>query len=256
MSIIPAALLDGTSFPKRRTASRHILKSGNLSVDAESVMVTPLYGAAALTMGSPALPVSPAANSPAPSDSASQALAAAERNFERRLSSESSRADLGGYERGYEEGQAAAMLASNHQTALLGAVADGFDQAWESLAGNSEPLLVELAFRMAEAILESPLPESVRTLSTTALTKAVEKMAEARSVQVTVHPADFMMLDESAILVPLGRNHPNLTWRTDAALERGDWEARSDGAVIRRVAREMLTDLRDSLSKASDLGGL
>jgi flagellar biosynthesis/type III secretory pathway protein FliH len=254
MSIIPAALLDGTTTPEGRTASRHILKSGNLRVDADSVMITPQYAAAALPMGSPALPV-PGAATPAHGDNASQALAAAERNFERRLSSESSRADKAGYERGYEEGQAAALEASNHQTALLGAVAEGFDQAWESLAGNSEPLLVELAFRMAEAILESPLPESVRTLSTTALTEAVERMAEARSVQVTIHPADYMVLDESAILVPLGRNHPNLSWRTDAALERGDWEARSDGAVIRRVAREMLTDLRDRLNEASNQGG-
>ena len=237
-------------------ASRRVLKSHNLAVEHESVLVQPAsFGVSS----APDRPAAPAASEPAaPAASARQdrgieeALAAAERNFERRLAAEVGRAEKAAYERGVADGQEAAAAQVQDHNAVLNAVSSGFSRAWESMTTGSEPLLVELAFRMAEAILESPLPESVRTLSTAALSEAIEEMGETRSVQVTLHPADYMMLDESGILVPLSKNHPNLNWRTDATLERGDWEARTDSAVVRRVSRELLADLKARLGNLDE----
>lgn len=178
-----------------------------------------------------------------------QRLSSSQRSMERRLAKEVAEAREAALEEGFQRGQAAAVEHIEAERANLLKAMDGVTTAWDSLSANSEPLLAELAFKMVEAILESPLPETMRALSTGALSTAMEKLADSRSVQVSLHPADYMMLDESGVLVPLTQNHPNIVWRTDAGLERGDWEAQSSEAVIRRVAKELLTDLRSRLSQ-------
>ena len=108
--------------------------------------------------------------------------------------------------------------------------------------------MAEFAFRLAEAILGAPLPDELRRISTTALSDALEQIGETGAMQVTLNPVDFMMLTESGIIAQLGQNHPKITWHTDASFERGDWEARSDASVVRRVAMEMLAGVRERLS--------
>ena len=251
MSRIPAAHIQSPSGAALGgNAARKVLKRHHLLVEDGPVLIQ-TWGPQPISETPPAdSPAAPApSESPAlASDDLQHALAAQEKNFERRLARETQKAREEGRLEGLSQGRGEAEGLIRDHTAIIEAIATGFDSAWESLAAHSEPLLEELAFRMAEAVLESPLPESVRALSTKALSEAIESMGESRSVQVSVHPADYMMLDESGVLVPLSRNHPNLNWRTDASLDRGDWEARSDAAVVRRVAREMLADLRDRLN--------
>lgn len=183
-----------------------------------------------------------------------QRLEGNQRSMERRLAKEIAEAREQALEEGFQRGQASAAEHVETERANLVRAMDGVTSAWDSLSKNSEPLLAELAFKMVEAILEAPLPENLRALSTGALSDAMEKLADSNSVQVTLHPADYMMLDESAVLVPLTQNHPNIVWRTDATLERGDWEAKSAEAVIRRVAKELLADLRSRLAQLDGEG--
>jgi flagellar biosynthesis/type III secretory pathway protein FliH len=253
MSRIPAALLaQNEATDAVSDASHKIVKSRDLASLPDVVMIPMPIIEARGSSKPKVIPQNPApAHQPA-DEEIQQALSAAERNFERRLADEVAATERDAYQRGLADGERAAAAVINEQNARIEQASAGLDRAWETLASHSEPLLVELAFRMAEAILESPLPESVRSLSTAALSEAIEKLGTTGAVCVSVHPADYMMLDESGILLPLLRNHPNLNWQTDASLERGDWEARSDGAVIRRVARELLDDLARRLNNLDE----
>ncbi|MBO6575808.1 MAG: hypothetical protein JJ896_12460 [Rhodothermales bacterium] len=247
MARIPAAeIVSESTASGGGNASRKVLKSRLLHHQGDVILVNPTTAPLVETERSAPPTVDRAPVRPG-TEQVQEALAAAEKNFERRLAGEIAKAQQIGYERGLAEGQAAGAAERGDREAFLRAIAEGFDRAWETMASNSEPLLAELSARMTEAILECPLPESVRNLSTAALSDAIEGLGETRSVTVTVHPADYMMLEESGILGPLSQNHPNLNWRTDAKLDRGDWEARTDAAVVRRVARELLSDLRDRL---------
>ncbi|NNE70238.1 MAG: hypothetical protein HKN29_07720 [Rhodothermales bacterium] len=250
MARIPAShISDNPTGTGDHSASRRVIKSGRLGLPAGRVLIGAPSRAAEPARVEHGVQPAPAAAVNGPSvEELQQRLASTQRSMERRIAKEVAEAREAALEEGFAKGQAAATehLETERQ-ALLKAVA-GVDRAWETLSDNCEPLLAELAFKMCESILQSPLPEQLRTLSTGALSDALESLSDSKSVQVSLHPADYMMLDESGVLVPLTRNHPNIVWRTDASLERGDWEASSDEAVIRRVARELLADLRGRLS--------
>jgi flagellar assembly protein FliH len=222
-------------------ASTRILKSKYLAGDRESVLVSvPEIGSRSGQNGDHS-------DRRSQSEIVREALQTAERNFERRLAAGIEQAREAAYSGGFAEGQAAASTGLVKREADLNQAIAGFRGAWESFAERSEPLIAELGFRLAEAILESPLPDQVRTLSMAALSDAVEKIGESDPIQVTVHPADFMALTEGGLIAQIGQNHPGLSWRTDVGLDRGDWEVRSNAAVIRRVALEMLADTRERL---------
>lgn len=249
MARIPASqIADASSAAQDRQASRRVIKSGLLGLTSGSVMI-----GAPTSRPEPARPVrAPEAHDPAPTgarvNELEQRLASTQRSMERRLAKEVAEAREAALEEGFQKGQAAATEHLETERQALMAAVEGVNRAWETLSENCEPLLAELAFKMCEAILESPLPEQLRTLSTRALSDALETLSDSKSVQVSLHPADYMMLDESGVLVPMTSNHPNIVWRTDASLERGDWEASCDDAVIRRVARELLADLKGRIS--------
>ena len=248
MARIPAAQIAGPRGSTDPTSSSRVLKAVGYGADSGSVMIgVPVR--AKVTPDAPESSRKDFAEAPAAElEQLKQRLESNQRSMERRLAKEVAEAREAALEEGFQQGHAAAVAHIDAERANLVRAMDGVTTAWDSLSANSEPLLAELAFKMVEAILDSPLPENMRALSTGALSDAMEKLADSRSVQVSLHPADYMMLDESAVLVPLTENHPNISWRTDASLERGDWEAQSSEAVIRRVAKELLADLRTRLS--------
>lgn len=248
MARIPAAQIAGPRESSDRTASSRVLKSGILGGDSRTVMIGTPVRASVTPEAKETFNQEPVEAPTAEIEQLKQRLSSSQRSMERRLAKEVAEAREAALEDGFQRGQAAAVKHIESERANLMRAMDGVTAAWDSLSANSEPLLAELAFKMVEAILESPLPENMRALSTGALSDAMEKLADSRSVQVSLHPADYMMLDESAVLVPLTHNHPNISWRTDASMERGDWEAQSAEAVIRRVAKELLADLRSRLS--------
>lgn len=248
MARIPAAHIAGPGGSSDRAANSRVLKSGVLGGSSGTVMIGTPVKTRVTPDAQETFHQEPAEAPTAEIEQLKQRLASSQRSMERRLAKEVAEAREAALEEGFQQGQAAAVEHIEAEKANLIRAMDGITAAWDSLSANSEPLLAELAFKMVEAILESPLPESMRTLSTGALSDAMEKLADSRAVQVSLHPADYMMLDESGVLVPLTQNHPNISWRTDASMERGDWEAQSTEAVIRRVAKELLSDLRSRLS--------
>ncbi len=256
MSRIPSgrlAPLDPNEVPLAN-ASRRVLKSRRLSAELTDFLIeAPAFAGPISHTRSGADSGMAAVRDASPeSETASvqRAVNTAERNFELRLATGIKQARAEAHAEGLAEGLAAVSGGVEELKASLNEAIAGLSGARESFAEQSEPLIAELGFRLAEAILGSPLPEHIRLISTTSLSDAIERIGEADSVQVTVHPADFMALTENGLVAQIGQNHPGLSWRTDAGLERGDWEARSNSAVIRRVALEMLADTRERLSHA------
>lgn len=110
-----------------------------------------------------------------------------------------------------------------------------------------ETLLVSVAFRIAETVLESPLLQSARTASTEAVSAAIEKLASDGTLRVGLHPIDYLRLQEAGLVEQLTSAYRGLRWEPDADLAPGDWSVESPDSVIRRFERELIADLRERL---------
>lgn len=73
-------------------------------------------------------------------------------------------------------------------------------------------MLVELALEVAETLLDAPLPESIRGVSARTLTEAVEQLARSAPLEISMHPVDFLRLQEQGVIAQLESRHPDLHW--------------------------------------------
>lgn len=120
-------------------------------------------------------------------------------------------------------------------------------QAWADYTRRLEPLLVELALEVAETLLDAPLPESIRGVSARTLTEAVEQLARSAPLEISMHPVDFLRLQEQGVIAQLESRHPDLHWDLNSELSEGDWIVQTPTAMQRRIRQEMLERLRQRL---------
>ncbi|ACY47686.1 hypothetical protein [Rhodothermus marinus] len=120
-------------------------------------------------------------------------------------------------------------------------------QAWADHTRQLEPLLVELALEVAETLLDAPLPESIRGVSARTLTEAVEQLARSVPLEISMHPVDFLRLQEQGVIAQLESRHPDLHWDLNPGLSEGDWIVQTPTAMQRRIRQEMLERLRQRL---------
>lgn len=156
-----------------------------------------------------------------------------------------------GYEAGYDDGHNAAESAlqaewEDARTALIDDTTR-FEEAWAQYVEANETRLVELALTLAEAIVDAPLSDEVRTASEAALTDAVAELASTPPVTVTVHPVDYQRLRESGLAEHLIDAHDDLQLESDPERPEGDWDVSSPTGVIRRRRSEVIATLRDRL---------
>nr|MBO2492958.1 hypothetical protein [Rhodothermus marinus] len=130
-------------------------------------------------------------------------------------------------------------------------------QAWADHTRQLEPLLVELALEVAETLLDAPLPESIRGVSARTLTEAVEQLARSAPLEISIHPVDFLRLQEQGVIAQLESRHPDLHWDLNPGLSEGDWIVQTPTAMQRRIRQEMLERLRQrlGLTPSSDAPG-
>lgn len=125
---------------------------------------------------------------------------------------------------------------------------DAVQHAWEAHLRDIQVRLVQLAFRIAGVILDAPLPATLRHISETAITSAVESMIDGVPVEVTLHPVSYLRLRESGLEDHLRAAHSRLRWRSDPALKENEWVVQTDRAAVRRLEAELLDDLQRDLS--------
>jgi flagellar assembly protein FliH len=112
---------------------------------------------------------------------------------------------------------------------------------------RAEPLLAALAFEVAETILNARLPEPLRAVSERAITEAVERATGELSVDILLHPVDYLRLQESGIVDQLLVMHSGLRWHPNPDLKQGDWVVQTPTATTRRLEAELLATLRSRL---------
>jgi flagellar biosynthesis/type III secretory pathway protein FliH len=164
-----------------------------------------------------------------------------------RLAEETARAREEGWQAGYAQARAETNQQVEACREALDVARGTLHTAWTTALHQMEPVVTHLAFAIAEAILEAPLPASLRTLSTQQLTTTIELLALAPPVQVRLHPVDLLRLQEAAVIEPLMAAFPDLQWETNADLKPGEWVVQTPTALVRRLHLELLAHLRQHL---------
>lgn len=157
-----------------------------------------------------------------------------------------------GYEAGYEEGYADAeedlrAQYSERRDALIEDITE-FENLWAQYIDESEPMLVDLAVRLAEVIVDAPLNDAARRASEEAIAEAVASLTDSPPVTVAVHPVDYQRLRESGLIEHLQQKYGEVRVESDPDRNEGDWSVSSPQGVIRRRRDEVIETLRDKLS--------
>ena len=122
-----------------------------------------------------------------------------------------------------------------------------FTGALQSYVRQCEPILADLAFQVAETLLDAPLPTHIKSVSTKALSSAIEHLAADPPVDISLHPVDFLHLQETGLIEQLRATHERLRWHPDSTLKQGDWKVQSPQGAIRRLQEELVAALRQRL---------
>ncbi len=183
---------------------------------------------------------------PAPEPNAAQLRAQWEEEQRRKLEIEVERAR----EEGYEQGRRDALAEAE---ALRQEELEGFREAcaadaarlralWDELIRESEPLLADIAIALGEAILDGPLTPTLRDVVGRAVAQAVERLAGDGMITISLHPADYLRMQENGIADQLAATHTALKWNTDPECRPGDWSVESPFALIRSLREELIND--------------
>lgn len=167
--------------------------------------------------------------------------------WETRLEEAVEEARQAGFEQGSEAAQHAiqAEVDATMQTFLE--AAGQFTGALQAYIARCEPLLADLAFQVAETLLDAPLPTHIKSVSSKTLSQAIEHLAADPPVDIALHPVDFLHLQETGLIDQLQATHERLRWHPDSKLKQGDWTVQSPQGAIRRLQDELMATLRQRL---------
>lgn len=151
----------------------------------------------------------------------------------------------------YAAGEAAAREAMEADVAAhtqhLTATAERLTARWDAFLDDCEPLLATLAFDVAEAVLDGPLPDTLKGTTRRALTEALDALAGTPPLRISLHPVDYLRLQEDGTTELLSGTHDDLRWNPDPAFREGDWEVKAADASMRHVREEMIQTLQRRL---------
>ena len=152
-----------------------------------------------------------------------------------------------GFKAGHEAARAELAAQFEEKAAALREDARQIHEENTRFLERAEILLVDLAFRIAETVLDSPLLANARDVARDGLANAIERLAGNVPVRVHVHPVDYLRLQEAGLVDQFSSVYGDVRWEPDSSLAQGDWSVESPDAVIRRLERELLSDLRERL---------
>lgn len=128
---------------------------------------------------------------------------------------------------------------------------DAIQQSWDAYMRQSEPHLVQLAFRLARTVLDAPLPDEVRQIAERTVADAIERMATDVTVEIILHPVSFLRIQEAGIEEQLNAVHSKLRWRTNPDIKQNEWIVQSPRATTRRIESELIDELQRELASPS-----
>lgn len=163
-----------------------------------------------------------------------------------------------GYEKGYSEGyddgydEAEATLREEWEAEQEALIDDTtrFEEVWSQYVAENESRIVELTLQLAEAIVDAPLTDSLRSASEEAIIEAVAELASTPPIEIIVHPVDYQRLQESGLAEHLTDKYDELHLESDPERTEGDWTVASPAGAIRRRRSEVIDVLRGRLGLA------
>lgn len=167
------------------------------------------------------------------------------------------------FEEGRQEGYAAAREELEDEfddkRSTVEETVSQLQAGWQSYINESKPMLAQLTIEIAEYLLDADLPKDIRGVSSRSITQAIEELASGPPLTISLHPVDYLRLQEAGIVEQLESIHPELHWDSDAEYEEGDWSVQSPKAMIRHLRSELLAKMERRLgllSVAQDYAGV
>lgn len=173
-----------------------------------------------------------------------------EAEWERKALIDQEQARSEGFRLGYEAAREEYQRQLERTKADIARDLERLEAQVQDFIAQTQPLLVELAFEIARALLDAPLPDEIRDKVTRALTEAVEQLAGA-PLEIRLHPIDYLRLKENGIVGQLEAMNEHIRWESDPSLKEGDWIVQSPAAMIRRLQDELLGSLRSRIGPLS-----
>ena len=174
----------------------------------------------------------------------------ADAEWAERLAAAEAAAEERGFEAGYEAAERKMQQVLHDQTKAFAQDARTLESSWADFLEEAEPLLSELALEATAAMLDAPLPEEVRAAARTSIGEAIEALSTDPPLRVTMHPVDYLRLQEDGFVEQMESLQSDMRWEADPELDEGDWIVASPAATVRRVRQEMTERLRGRLGLA------
>lgn len=171
----------------------------------------------------------------------------ADAEWAERLETAEQEAEKRGFQAGFEAAEREMQQVLHDQTRAFAEDAHRLDEAWTAFLEQAEPLMSELALHVATSMLDAPLPDEARGAARTAIAEAIEQLATDAPLHVTMHPVDYLRLQEDGFIEQMESLQTKLRWDADPELDEGDWIVASPSATIRRVREEMIERLYERL---------
>lgn len=182
-----------------------------------------------------------------PSEREKELRAAWEAEWNDRLDDAVAQARSEGYEEGYAAAKEELQAEFDERKATLASDLVHLESLWNDFIEQCEPVLAELALDVAEALLDAPLPQAVKAASARAITQAIEELSGEPPITVSLHPVDYLRLEETGVADQLNASHERLRWNTDSDLEHGEWIVESPAKAVRHLTDELLRTLKSRL---------
>ncbi len=179
-----------------------------------------------------------------PEPTVEEQIAEARARWEEELEEARAEARAEGFEEGKATAEAALKKQVHAQKSVLEETINHLKKRWGDFLEESEPLLATLSFKIAEAILDAELPATVKGTAGRVLSEAIDELADQPPVRISIHPVDYLQLQEEGVVETLDNMHESLHWNPDPAYAEGDWEVQSARANIRHIRSEMLETMQ------------
>lgn len=174
--------------------------------------------------------------------------AAWEEEWKQRMRERRETAREEGFEAGYEKAREEADEQIAELEALLREGLDELESEWLSFFEHVETELAELSLGIAERILDAPLPHEMHDQVKGAVHDAVDELAGNGRTDITLHPADYLRMQESGLMEQLDTAYEQLHWHSDPELEyQGNWIVESPHGALRHLKEELLREITTGL---------
>ncbi|MFQ5571739.1 MAG: hypothetical protein ACE5G0_18820, partial [Rhodothermales bacterium] len=127
-------------------------------------------------------------------------LEALEAQWQKRLEEEVERARIEAHAEGYSAARAEMEAEFEEKKAAVVGDMARFQEGWKDFMKKSEQLLATIAFDIVRQLLDAPLPQDVKAVSTQALAQAIEQFGEQSQVEITLNPEDYTRLEAYGIV--------------------------------------------------------